>query len=262
MRFRTLLNVLNEEPPTTTLPTSPPFTQGDPEEVDLSTHPSASRDPITNNGTAPTEADTRAVLQGGAPPPGIGGQQQQRGEEDPLMKMLQQVMGGGGMPGAEGQGREGEGGLPPGLAAMMGAGGMGCAPTTKQEDTYASLWKIVHAILALILGIYVTATSSAFDGHVSRGGIAGNGHEGGVNVFWLFATAELVLQGSRFILEKGTGSQLGGWMGIAGNMLPEPWKEYVRLAASYSGVWSTVVEDGMVVVFVLGCVAWWKGAAG
>ena len=267
MRFRTLLNVVNEEPPTTTLPTSPPSTQGDPEEVDLSTHTSASRGPITNNGTAPTEADIRALLRGGAPPPGVGGQQQQGGEEDPLTKILQQVMGGGGMPGAEGQGREGEGGLPPGLAAMMGAGGMGMpgmggAPTTEHEDTYAYLWKIVHAVLALILGIYVTATSRAFNGHFSRGGIAGTGHEGGVNVFWLFATAELVLQGSRFFLEKGTGSQLGGWMGIAGSMLPEPWKGYVRLAARYSGVWSTVVEDGMVVVFVLGCVAWWKGAAG
>ena len=181
-----------------------------------------------------------------------------------MMKMLQQFM--GGMPGAGGPGAEGEGGLPPGLAAMMGAGGMGMPGTggtqTKQEDTYGYLWKIVHAVFALVLGIYVTATSHAFNGDVSRGGVAGAGHEGGVNVFWLFATAELVLQSSRFFLEKGTGSQLGGWIGIVGNMLPEPWKGYVRLAARYSGIWSTVVEDGMVVVFVLGCVAWWKGAVG
>ena len=180
------------------------------------------------------------------------------------MKMLQQLM--GGMPGADGQGGEGEGGLPPGLAAMMGAGGMGMpgmgGAQTKQEDTYAYLWKILHAVFALMLGIYITATSHAFNGDISRGGIAGAGHEGGVNVFWLFATAELVLQSSRFFLEKGTGSQLGGWIGIVGNMLPEPWRGYVRLAARYSGIWSTVVEDGMVVVFVLGCVAWWKGAIG
>lgn len=181
------------------------------------------------------------------------------------MKMLQQLM--GGMPGADGQGGEGGGGgLPPGLAAMMGAGGMGMpgmgGAQTKQQDTYAYLWKVLHAVFALILGIYVTATSHAFNGDVSRGGIAGAGHEGGVNVFWLFATAELVLQSSRFFLEKGTGSQLGGWIGIVGNMLPEPWGRYARLAARYSGIWSTIVEDGMVVVFVLGCVAWWKGAVG
>lgn len=180
------------------------------------------------------------------------------------MKMLQQLM--GGIPGAEEQGRGGEGGLPPGLAAMMGAGGMGKSgmgrAQTEQEDTYGYLWNIVHAVFALILGIYVTATSHAFNGDISRGGIAGAEHEGAVNVFWLFATAELVLQSSRFFLEKGTGSQLGGWIGIVGNMLPEPWRGYVRLAARYSGIWSTVVEDGMVVVFVLGCVAWWKGAVG
>ena len=181
-----------------------------------------------------------------------------------MMKMLQQLM--GAMSGAEGQGGNGEGGLPPGLAAMMGAGGTGMAgmggSQTKQEDTYGYLWKIAHAVFALVLGIYVTATSHAFKGDIARGGIAGAGHEGGVNVFWLFATAELVLQSSRFFLEKGTGSQLGGWIGIVGNMLPEPWRGYVRLAARYSGIWSTVVEDGMVVVFVLGFVAWWKGAVG
>lgn len=181
-----------------------------------------------------------------------------------MMKMLQQLM--GGVPEADGQGVNGEGGFSPGLTAVMGAGGMGMAgmggTETKQEDTRGCLWKMVHAVFALVLGIYVTATSHAFNGDLSRGGIAGAGHEGGVNAFWLFATAELVLQSSRFFLERGTSSQLGGWIGIMGNMLPEPWRRYVKLAARYSGIWSTVVEDGMVVVFVLGCVAWWKGAVG
>ena len=257
-----MLLTLSKELAPVALPTSQPSTHGDPEEVDLSSHPSANRSPNTNNG-APTETDIRALLRGGATQPGVGGQQQQ-GEEDPMMKMLQQLM--GGVVGAEGQGEEGEGGLPPGLAAMMGAGAMGVpgmgGTQTKQEATYGYLWKIMHAVFALVLGTYVTATSHAFNGDISRGGIAGAGHEGGVNVFWLFATAELVLQSSRFFLEKGTSSQLGGGIGIIANMLPEPWRSYVRLAARYSGIWSTVVEDGMVVVFVLGCVAWWKGAMG
>lgn len=175
-----------------------------------------------------------------------------------MMKLLQQMM--GGIPGAEGQGGEGEGGP---LAAMLSAGGMaGMGGLSTKEDKYGYLWKIVHAIFALILGIYVTATSHAFTGDISRGGISGAGHEGGVNVFWAFATAELVLQSTRFFLEKGGGSQLGGWMGIVGNMLPEPYRGWLMLAARYSGIWSTVVEDGMVVVFVVGLVAWWKGAVG
>lgn len=177
------------------------------------------------------------------------------------MKMLQQMM--GGMPGAEGQGGEGEGGLPPGLAAMLGAGGMagmGGPPAT--QDKHGHLWKIVHAMFALILGVYITATSHAFTGDVSRGGIAGAGHEGGRNVFWAFATAELVLQSSRFFLERGGGSQLSGWMGIVANVVPEPYRGWLMLALRYSGIWSTVVEDGMVIVFVVGVVAWWKGVVG
>lgn len=180
-----------------------------------------------------------------------------------MMKMLQQMM--GGMSGAEGQGGTGEGGLPPGLAAMLGAGGgmagMGGPPATTQ-DRYGYLWKIVHAIFALLLGIYVTTTSHAFTGDISRGGISGAGHEGGRNVFWAFATTELVLQSSRFFLEKGGGAQFGGWTGIVMNMLPEPYKGWLMLAARYSGIWSTIVEDGMVVIFVVGVVAWWKGAVG
>lgn len=243
-----------------------PSINNDPEEVDLSTHPSATRTPNTNNVTTnggPSEADIRALLrsqQFDNDPE----QAQQQGEEDPMMKMLQQMM--GGMPGAEGQPGEGDGGLPPGLAAMLGAGGLagipGMGPAAQKEDTYGYLWKIAHAIFALLLGVYVTATSHAFTGDVIRGGIDGVGHEGGVNVFWVFATAELVLQSSRFFLEKGGSSPLGGWIGIVGNMLPEPWRGYLTLAARYSGIWSTVVEDGMVIVFVVGLVAWFKGAIG
>ncbi len=180
------------------------------------------------------------------------------------MKMLQQMM--GGMPGSDGQGGEGEAGLPPGLAAMLGAGGMAGIPgmggPQAKEDKYGYLWKIVHAIFALALGMYVTATSHAFNGDISRGGISGVGHEGGRNVFWAFATAELVLQSSRFFMERGQSSQLGGWMGMAANVLPEPYKGWLMLAGRYSGIWSTVVEDGMVIVFIVGLVAWWKGAVG
>lgn len=184
------------------------------------------------------------------------------------MKLLQQMMSGM-SGGGEGQGgSDGEGGLPPGLAAMLGAGGMAGIPGMgggqQAGSEYAYLWKIVHAIFALVLGVYVTATSHAFDGGVSRGGVedAGFQQQGGINVFWAFATAELILQSSRFFLEKGQGSQLAGWMGIVGNMLPEPWRGWIALAGRYSGIWSTIVEDGMVVVFVTGCVAWWKGAVG
>ena len=182
-----------------------------------------------------------------------------------MMKILQQLMGGMPPPGAEGRaGAEGmDGGLPPGLAAMLGGGRPGMdGPQPQQVSTYAYLWRIIHALSALILGIYITFTSHALNGDISGGGITGAEHEGGINVFWVFATAELVLQSSRFFLENGGGSQLGGWMGMVAGFLPEPWRGYITLAARYSGIWSTVVEDGMVVVFVVGAVAWWRGAVG
>ena len=180
------------------------------------------------------------------------------------MKLLQQMM--GGMSGTDVPGGEGENSLPPGVTAMLGAGGMASLSSTtgsqNKEDPYGYLWKIVHALFAFALGVYVTATSHAFNGDVSRGGLAGAGHEGGRNVFWTFATAELVLQSSRYFSERGRSSQLGGWMGIVGNMLPEPYRGWLILAGRYSGIWSTVVEDGMVIVFIVGLVAWWKGALG
>ena len=204
--------------------------------------------------------DVRALLRSGAVQPGIDGQQQQQqGEGDPMMKILQQLIDGDIATG--GPGGEEVRGLPLGLAAMVGANGVGGAGT-KQRDTNEYLWKIAHAIFALVLGIYITTTSHAFNGDVSRGGISGVGHEGGVNAFWLFVTAELILQSSKFFLENRTGSGMGGGIWLVGNMLPERWRGYVGLAARYSGMWSTVVEDGMVIVFIFGCVAWWKGAVG
>lgn len=254
-------------PPAASPPSSSSNLHPDPDEVDLSTHSSAARIPNTysnpnRNNAGPTEADIRALLRNGAPQPGNDSGQQQ-GDEDPMMKMLQQLMGGMPPTGDDGQ----PGGLPPGLAAMLGGGGMPGmpgmgGPPPQQNSTYAYLWRIIHALSALILGVYITLTSHAFTGDISRGGITGAGHEGGINVFWVFATAELVLQSSRFFLEKGAGSQLGGWMGMVAGFLPEPWKGYVTLAARYSGIWSTIVEDGMVVVFIVGAVAWWKGAVG
>ena len=185
------------------------------------------------------------------------------GGEDPMMQMLQQMMmggGGGGMPGSGGNGAGDAGGLPPGLAAMLGGGGgglggMGPAPA-RPDDTYASVWKIVHAVFALALGVYMTSATAFSGSRFSRTeSVQG---EMGVRFFWAFATAELVLQSTRFFLERGRISQ-GGLLGTVGGLLPEPYKGYVALVSRYSSIYTTVVEDAMVVVFVLGVVAWWRG---
>ncbi|KAL9128648.1 MAG: hypothetical protein Q9217_002708 [Psora testacea] len=265
-------------------PTPPPLAPNtrahtaDPEEVDLSTHPSASRTPNLQNaagagagaGAQPTEADIRTLLRAGASPtPIIDTHPGQAGaEEDPMMKMISQLMGGG-MPGAEGT-VGGDEGLPPALAAMLGGTAGAAGAQTQQapvSDMYDYVWKIVHSLFALMLGVYVTTTSTALVGPVVR--IPGKVLSGdtptndGIDLFWAFATAELVLQSSRYFLERGrTGSQLGGWMGMAIGLLPEPYRTYIRLVGRYSGIWNTIVEDGMVLVFVVGVFSWWKGAVG
>lgn len=194
----------------------------------------------------------------GIPP----GQPQQvrgsEGEEDLMMRMLQQIMGASGMPSRE-EGQEGDGGLPSGLAAMLG-GGAGVRPLEQKSNENAYRWKILHALLALAMGIYITSMT-AFNGQRFSQAGAGTGgvDEVGVRFFWTFATAELVLQSSRFFLERGQVSQ-EGFVGFLMGILPEPWKGWVALASRYSGIYTTIIQDAMVVVFVLGFVAWWKGA--
>jgi len=47
-------------------------------------------------------------------------------------------------------------------------------------------------------------------------------------------------------------------MGTLAQVLPQPWAGYLRVVGRYSVIYTTVVADAMVVVFVLGVIAWWK----
>lgn len=196
-----------------------------------------------------------------------------------MMRLFQQMMGGMG-----GAGAEKDGALPPGLAAMLGGMGAGGMPGTggpgQQQGTSAArdksgyVWRILHALSALMLGIYlvshVSFTSSVRltlgrstappPASSASGSVETN--QPTVNMFWIFATAELVLQGSRFLLDQEAGRSQGGWLQLIGGILPEPWRGWARLAGQYSGIWKTLVEDAMVVVFVMGIVGWWRGLAG
>ncbi|KAL6717456.1 hypothetical protein ACLMJK_005371 [Lecanora helva] len=238
-----------------------PQPSADPDEVDLSTHPSAL--PRSGN-NGPTEDDIRALLRS-ADPQSTSQEQPQSDDSDPMFKLLQQIMGSGSSPNTTSS--PDTAGLPPALASLLS--GTAPPPATPSAPRYAHLWRILHALFALTLGIYIIYNSHAFTGDVTRGGLTGAGYEGGKNVFWAFATAELVLQSSRFFWERWgkdregeVGMGVGGWMGLLGGVLPEPWKGWAGLAGRYVGIWGTVVEDGMVVVWVVGVVAWWRGAVG
>ncbi|KAH8687525.1 hypothetical protein BGZ60DRAFT_393805 [Tricladium varicosporioides] len=257
----------------------------DPDEIDISQHfyePKATR---RANNASPTpgqqmnDDQLRQMMLGfdptGTPPPGenanpfagfpgmagmpgmegMGGPDGP-GADDPMMKMLQQMMGGmGGIPG------EGAGGMPsfPGMPGQPTA----TAPT----DPYAYIWRIIHAVFALGLGLYIAFTTT-FTGTLLEREKSGLAHSAGkdsslspgsIHFFYIFATAEILLQTSRFFMEKGA-IQPGGFLGTIMGFLPPPYKGYLGLAARYFRIWTTVSGDAMTCVFVLGVCAWLRGS--
>ncbi|KAG4443955.1 hypothetical protein IFR05_000595 [Cadophora sp. M221] len=257
----------------------------DPAEVDISNHyyePKSRTSRQNNSSPSPfgqqgiNDDQLRQMMLGfdpsGAPPPGANanpfagfpgmggmggmpGMEGMGGEagEDPMMKMLQQMM--SGMPG------DGAGGMPsfPGMPPVPGQ-------AAASGDPYAYLWRIVHAVFALGLGLYIAFTTPFTGTKIARER-SGLGYTSGdelvlspssVHFFWIFATVEVLLQTSRFFFEKGRVQQ-GGIMGMVMGFLPEPWKGYLALIARYSRIWTTVSGDAMVCVFVLGVCAWLKG---
>lgn len=238
----------------------------DPDEVDIST-PSYSHTHILKDAEASAEDEIRRLLRGPVdrtPPLDDGSSQFGMNVANDLFpNVLQQLMGGSTvMEGGRGQGgNRDQGGLPPGLAAMLGVDGP--SQGEKQPSNKSKyMWNIAHAFGALALGVYMVFIT-AFDGaQFSRwDDNRAVKAEAGVRFFWAFVTAQLVLQSSRYYLERDRGALSGeGWMNMIAGIVPEPWRSRALLFSRYSVICSTVMQDAMVVVFVLGCMAWWEGA--
>ncbi|KAM3438478.1 hypothetical protein MY4824_003258 [Beauveria thailandica] len=268
----------------TTAAVSKPTAAGDPDEVDISEHfytPGAARleqqqrraaaaaampSPAAGDDGAFSPSDMteeqraqlrQMMLGGGGGAPGTPG----AGEEDPLMKMMAQLMGGAG------------GGGP---NASPFAGMMGAQQQQQQQrpssgpDMYGTVWRVVHALLALGLGLYVVLRTP-FDGtRVQReldfkladadadGGSPVGLDEAKRNFFWAFATAEAVLLTTKFALDKGRPPPPGMLWSVA-NQLPTPWRGYVVGVMRYGQIFTTVRTDVLLCAFVLGVCAWWKG---
>ena len=188
------------------------------------------------------------------------------------MAMLQQMMGAGaggmpGMPGAPGQPGAPPGGLPPGLANMFSAMQGGAAAEPSPDQSSAWIWRLVHSIVSLGLAIYIVLRTPFTGSKLSRNNVLDDEWatqstpaENFAHFFYLFATFEVVLQSSRYFIEKGQ-LQGSGILSTVAGILPEPYSGYVRTVGRYSVIYSTVVSDAMVVVFVLGATSWWRGAA-
>lgn len=188
-----------------------------------------------------------------------------------MVAMLQQMMGGaqGGMPGFPGQPGGNAPDLPPGLANMFSAmGGGGAAPEPSPEQSSAWIWRLVHSIFSFGLAVYIVLCTPFTGSKLSREFKGDNDDWASDSIstdtfahfFYLFATFEVVLQTSRYYIERGR-LQGSGMLSTVGSLLPEPYAGYVRVIGRYSVIYSTVVSDAMVVVFVLGVSSWMRGAA-
>lgn len=172
------------------------------------------------------------------------------------------------MPGTAGPGQAGQpDDLPPGLANLLGAMQGGAAPEPSPEQSSAWMWRIIHSLCSLGLSIYMISQTSFTGSKLSRTSPSladedwasdSSPAETFKHFFYLFSTFEVVLQSSRYFIEKGQ-LQGSGILSSIAQFLPEPYSGYVRVVGRYSVIYSTVVSDAMVVVFVLGATSWWRG---
>jgi GET complex subunit GET2 len=233
-------------------------TVDDPEEADIDTvsgtnTPSAR----TNARDNPLAAAMLQMQQGDQAPNNAA-------SEDPLVQMMQQMAGmfGGNPQNPNDPNQVPE--LPPFLQAMMRGQSEGeRAAARAPEAGSAYLWRIVHAIFAFGLAIYITLTSTFNGTQLSRTQSVYTQEQGygfGPRLFVIFATAETVLQSVRFFMEKGQLRGSGMLATVANSgFVPEPFAQYIRILGRYIGIFQTIVSDAMVIIFVLGALAWWKG---
>ncbi|KAK4240233.1 hypothetical protein C8A03DRAFT_31619 [Achaetomium macrosporum] len=255
----------------------------DPEEVDISQHfyqpRTTARVPPSNGNTPPSMSDSQLrqmILGLDQPTPpstgpgtpampmlGMGGM-----EDDPMMRMMMQMLGGGG----GGTANNPLAGFPP---------SMGNQPQQQQQQTTpalpsrsASLYRLLHTLVALALGLYIALYTPFTGTKLSRdraaAAAAGSAeerehlqydHHGDMakNFFWAFATAEALLLTSRYFMDHGRSRlESNGMLGMLAGFLPGGMRSKVETAMRYGEVLGTVRRDVLVCVFVLGVAAWWR----
>ena len=193
-------------------------------------------------------------------PPGMEGM-----ENDPMMQMLQKMIAGGGAPG-------GAGGANPfagtGMESLLGGMGGAGDPNMQQAaqavaDKTANIWRIIHAVFALGLGVYV-ALSTTFTGLKSERDLHALNLESDTDedlrrsasvFFYVFSSVEAILLTSRYFLDKNRSPPSGVVHTLVG-FLPSPLSSTIRHGLRYGQMFSTVRNDALVCVFVLGVCCW------
>lgn len=183
-------------------------------------------------------------------------------QEDPMMQMMSQLMAGTGLP---------QGSMPP-FPGMPGA-----APHVARSNPSTNLWRLLHALVALGLGLYIVILTPFSGSRIDRERAALSGTSPADPLiaasqpemetdlehrkrlfFWTFATAESLLLTTRFFLLKKSPVPTGV-VGTVLGFLPQPYKNYVEIVHRYGQIFTTVRADILACIFVLGVVSWIKG---
>lgn len=223
----------------------------DPEEVDISQHYYAPRQ--TPRTASPsqnpnTQDDLRRLMLSlqNQPTPQLtpGGTPLPQGQDDPLASLMTQLL---------------PGGAPPGGAQMPGFPPQ--VPQQQPPSKASSVWRILHALFALSLGLYV-ALSTPFSGTLpEREASVEAALETPPNFFYIFASVEALLLTTRFFVDDARHGP-SGIIGTVLGFLPPRTAGYIRVVMRYGQVFTTVRSDLLVCVFVLGVASLWRSVGG
>ncbi|KAG0373763.1 hypothetical protein BGX24_011262 [Mortierella sp. AD032] len=144
--------------------------------------------------------------------------------------------------------------------AGFGAGAPpGFTVITPQVDTTARWWKLLHFALSVFFGLGVVYAEYRRQGDLGRfDALAtdkpmpyGVYQVAPMPVFWYFVTMQLILQSTRMVLHGVTASPSSTLGAIAG-FLPPPFSDMIRIFMRYRLIWSSMVNDLSVIVFIVG----------
>ncbi|KAA8904523.1 hypothetical protein TRICI_005468 [Trichomonascus ciferrii] len=168
---------------------------------------------------------------------------------DPLFKMLSQMQEqmGGGAPGGTGANEPGMNQSDP-FTSMFNAMMSGQNPMAQEQDAQAAaqqqqskpvpskseaMWMVLHLVSSIVLALHVVNSPHLY-----------------ATLIWKFCTLQLVLHSSRFLLERGSPPAHSTIAMIAG-YLPQPFQNYLIVAARYLQFASLIFKDLTMVLFII-----------
>ncbi|KAI8075089.1 hypothetical protein BC940DRAFT_224543, partial [Gongronella butleri] len=158
-------------------------------------------------------------------------------------------------------------GMMPGMQGMGmgpmagGADGMNMGASNNQNvssatDPSLKYWNLLHLVSMLILGLYAVYKEWTLVGVDRLASLLEHSSDytlqGGQPLFWYFATIQVALQSARFASQQGTMASTSTLAAIA-TQLPPPLNNIVTVFMRYRLIWSCLVQDICVLLFILGC---------